>query len=367
MLAAAVLGIAGLTLAVPPMARAGFGPFWGGGAAIQSGACGGGPPAEAMAAGFTTCALYSNFTEQTGADWYPFPFPGNVTTLANWLDAFDNQSNIAWHWSNVGEGTQTAASTISVINDSACGGCQVMSDVLPSGSTAPNEQQSYMSPVEGIYGNATPSNVTTPIGVYWEITYRLNTITNDANIGVGEDDTPFLWNSAGVQNFSLNQETYSSDGYYDADSGYIPWNLVTNSPTPSVKCNGSTPPGFNCYPTVSNYSVANYYTYAYLSTTDGGLTSINNAYGCVFINHTLQSCNSPGSPAGNGYGTGYFNARLFNLLQVVAYPFPGPGPVNYNANGIYVQSIREFSCAGWATGQCNGTTLYNSAGLTYVH
>ncbi len=303
-------------------------------------------PSQAVAAGFTTCAANFDFTASTGTGWQPsqYAFSGNVSTTANWLDCGGSNSALPWH-SFVGS---LPCSQTSIVTDPTYGG-QVMDFNAPGGSTG---QNIYLVNSTNFYSG--PETPGFPNGMYWEATVR-----DDTNSGQGGGGlyTWQVYQTAPALAFNIDMYP---NGNGDQSSGAYPtvpqpggyyWSVSGGTcyivPTP---CNTLIPPG---------WSSITYHKYGFLITTDGS----THMYGCAFIDGVLQGCDV-GNNVTSG-NSGEYAQRNFFILQNDLY-----GTAPFSAVNQYVKYIRVWTCANWATQQCNGSTLVNGPpplGLTYYH
>jgi hypothetical protein len=103
-----------------------------------------------------------------------------------------------------------------------------------------------------------------------------------------------------------------------------------------------------------------YHKYGMLITSDGA----TEVYGCSFVDDRFQGCNAANAAS----DTGMFTSR--NRIIASAGSNAGTAAVNLDLN---IKYINVYTCANWqgangdASHMCNGTTLYNSGGLTYWH
>lgn len=362
-LAIIATGLFAALLILGPQQTNANGPFWAGRSASlpPSGTCGGeSAPAQAVAAGFTTCAANFDWTQSTGASWLPsaFAFSGAVSTTANWLDctAFGTSPTLPFH--NASTPTSLCGpSNIAVATD---GGTQVLQMTNSSNAASGDQNLQISNQVSGGY-SVVPGTFTFPFGAYIEVKYRIVSIVSN-----GDENGPYTWSNGGSSGggyyYGINIETFAN-GFADFDSGggstAFPWVYMSTNPSFS-NCNTNPPPGFVCTPTVSGYAVTQYHRYGLLLTQDGATAQ----YVCYYIDGQLQSCNGPiGSETVGSYsGTpSDFNIRMWMFWQGFNQPSqPGVSQMN-------IQYERVWSCAGFASGNCNGSTLFNTNGLTYWH
>jgi len=327
-----------------------------------TGPCGA-TPAPAALAGFTTCAAFFDFGAATGASWLPTPFSGPPSTLSNWLDLVGNvNSGVPFH---SGQGTTAppiplvAGTNISVAYDSAAGKNVLIEHWLKSYSS----YGCSLSPCAVSISGQTYDRqhaLDFPNAVYIEAVTR--TGPGYASSGQQDDNNFWMWcsgDNAGHNNDSKcleydAAELQMSSGGYGVD-GLINWAggggggfTWTSYSSP---LNTRLPPG---------WSQSAYHKYGLLATSDG----VTSVYVCEWIDDVFQSCvhASPTNPA--AYSIRHFLLAASNGRPATGDSYPTQDVFNY------VQYMGVWACGGWASGQCNGSSLYNSGGgnpLIYWH
>ncbi len=307
-----------------------------------------GVPVEAANAGFTTLA--GN---------YDFSSPAYADPNTNWLDCGDNNNTQIWHTASPGIGsincnihqkvdTLDGSTVMSTVLDatavaSACSGfssgdhrCSVSmmtqndsSRVVTAGF--PHHYMETVTRIEHTYSDTDDI----PSGSVWEWWYP------GATCGTELDNVELSSDKGGFGNDG-------SPDYCDSGNNITAW-------TSYAPNNTKIPSGWS--PTA-------YHKYGMLDTSDGAST----IYLCWFIDDVLQGCNNQGS--NSGLQSQQYVARHFLVTTVYAagdgVPFAGPRVQD-------TKYIRVWTCPTWTstdsspTGMCNGSTLFNSGGLTYWH
>lgn len=312
------------------------------------------PPPQAAAAGFTTLAYNFDFSQSTYA------------TQSNWLDCVGTDTSKPWHVGFPG-GITSLPCNIKQATDPLDSSTVMRLQYLasyssyglgypPSGSGPPpggSPNYNYVSmmgaPNGSVGGSSGHATISFP-DYYIEGTYRLDSTYPTGLINGHNSSGPdglWSWQEPGDAIECEFAEIYgSSNGFGDGGCGN--WhpggshlaNWISYDPSQ----NQHIPPGWN---------VTAYHTYGALYTSDGA-TSIKV---CHYIDNILQTCFEMSPVAGQ------FNQRTWPIIWVGSDVNGGP-LVDTNE---YVKNIHVFSCPNWATQQCNGTTLFNSGGLTYWH
>ena len=281
------------------------------------------PPAAAQAAGFTTLAANYDFTGQTSdgvhpANWYQ--------TLSNWLDCAGASNPV---WQNVGI-NQTTSCEYRIINDNGTA-------VLDMGFTTTDFSNGFAeTQMQQCDSGGSNCSVTFPQGKYVEIVSRVTPGTSSAypanGFGVIYDDPLWSWPSAATGGQEWDFVEMYSGGTVGGQTA----------------CCGGTPANS----IISGYNPNAYNTYGFLYTSDG----TSDSAACIYTNG--QAVNGGGSSACNNFGnigSGDFNARNFLLSTLGPQGTSNGAPAN-NMD-LYIQRIRVWECAGWASGQCNGTVF----------
>jgi hypothetical protein len=293
----------------------------------------GGVPLGAQAAGYTTLAFESDFTQPAYAN------------LSNWLDCAGAASP-QWFLGG-GDGLlPPPCSRISMIND---GGVQVL-DIKFTSADAAN-----LGTVLTTLNRAFTRGVDFPNGAYWEITYRI--------LPAGRDNNPygslvtgfFTWSNSGQIGASRSylendfMETYAS-GCCHAGTVIHVW--------------GAIPPG------QSNFAVAGYglpeyeidqtayHTIAARITQDGA----SNLALCMYVDGQFKNCSDMVSSGNSGVAAitaDQLDER--NLLALQAGPLNST-PVAATID-MLVKDVKVWTCANWKGtlntpgNACNGAVL----------
>jgi hypothetical protein len=286
-------------------------------------------PTEAANAGFTTLAANFDFSQPLYA------------TQSNWLDCVGTNNSLPWHKGSPG-----------VTNTVPCNVHQVVDPV--TGQTVMDLQRllSYNGPPIGVTngeaiqtcsdgGDKWGGTCTAFPYMYLETVYRIDAASTHQNGGVytwqtspgGSSDQPLEFDLGELYN-----TTFGSNGYH---------NYINNNAAFFWDSN----PGDNNLP--PGWSPTTYQKYGMLITSDGR-TSV---MACSFVGDRLQKC----------YNVGAQSPQYANLNWLVAaIGDDATNAINATIN-LYIQYIRVWTCANRTTTTCNGSTLFNSGGLTYWH
>jgi hypothetical protein len=306
------------------------------------------PPAEAAAAGFTTLAANYDFSQPLYA------------TQSNWLDCVGNNTSLPWHVGtpggisatnqicNIHQVTDPANSSLTVLDIKYLGsypsyaaggnGSSTAMQTVTAGGTGQGGITTFAAPngyIEATYriGAITPANSATQDGVWTWIADNLS-----PGFGALEFDIAELWSSGAAD----------ANAYLAPNTGgwnYALWATWDFNCANNAGCTGRLPSGYNS--TV-------YHRYGALFTSNGTASS----FLCGFIDGVYQSCQ-------------YVNAPYLSRSWLIAWIGASNDGVS---SDLYIQNIRVWSCAGWATGNCYGSTLAGPdgpngsvSGLTYWH
>jgi hypothetical protein len=256
-----------------------------------SGSCGAAPvgaaAADATAAGFTTCALYSDWTYGT---------PNSVGTglPSNWLDCGQNggdNPNADWtfgmSWVNQGNTLPCTvggnSSNSNVFEDTDNTGNLALHVLMTAAqlngalntwilSTGP---YTWNTPADDAH-LGTPASWNYPDGIYVEISWE----GSDPNPNVGYGNGIAFWDF-GASAYGSCQANTELDFMEQTGTG----NATFNTHNWSTNCGNNSP---NSYWFSTN--VTSYQTYGWLVTNDGN----NNLAVCIYLNGMRQSCQSMG-------------------------------------------------------------------------
>ena len=273
-------------------------------------------PTEAQAAGFTTLAADYDFSQPLYA------------TQSNWFDCNGSQSSLFWHKGNPGVSMPLPCNVFQTTD----GGNTVMdSEYLTSYNGITSGQFSQV-------GGQTFDNFNKTVSVdfpnmYIETVARIATTYGTPQNSGGPND---VWTWDNTPNHSLEIDVFElyedSGGFGDGGTGSVHWYSYETNNLPG------------------GWSPVGYHKYGALLTSDGATSR----HVCMFVDDLLQGCSN--EPATN------FIVRNWIIMSA------GSNSSNAGANiDMLVQYIRVWSCANWQSSMCNGSTLYNSGGLTYWH
>jgi hypothetical protein len=291
-------------------------------------------PAGAQAAGYTTLAFHSDFTQ---------PF---YTNLSNWLNCAGAASP-QW-WIEGGNGhSPPPCSRISMISD---GGVQVMDMSFTAADAA-----DLATVLTTLNTKSYTQGVDFPNGAYWQATYRVT--------ASGLNGNPFGTGSNAWWTWSDTGQTGTSSSFIEFDflETYATGCCHNDSITHSW---GSSPPGqpgmllagfgTSAYPIDPTL----YHTIAARITQDGS----TNAAMCIYLDGKLQNCKDMVS-SGNT-GTKAITAAQLNQRN---YPVLLVGPLNSTpvaaTMDLLVKDVQIWTCPGWQGplnqpgNPCNGSVL----------
>jgi hypothetical protein len=265
------------------------------------------PPPGAVAAGFTTLAANYDFTQ---------------TLPSNWLDCGTGDgAEHQWYQGVWWAGSPMVPCNVLITTD---GGSQVIDlQWKPSmKSTAANGEALNITTMS----KDTSKVVTFPNNAYYEIEVRYAPTVNNPECGSPLTggwmyNTKFLTGTGSNWEVDIIETYGNCFGSYDgnfAARGYI-WQGTSSLP--------------------AGYDPTQYNKYAVRLTSDG--TAVK---GCSYINNSFISCN------GNA-GADVIGLRNFLILN------NGQGSQTNNAirqTDMFVRHYRVWSCATWATTNCNG-------------
>jgi hypothetical protein len=277
---------------------------------------------------FTTCSANWDFSQPLYA------------TQSNWYDCDGSHPNLLWHQGSAGV-TMRNPCNVHQFND---GGNVVMHyQWLTSydntwGSHYGNGQFNQVGGQTYNNFNHSPS-VTFP-NMYLETVARIARVCDSCAQNSGGPNDVYIWNGDGtleIDVFEINSDTGGVASGGVTNAGFLWGTWISNN----------LPPG---------YKVTDYHKYGALLTSDGATTK----YVCMFVDDRLQKCVSGGA------------ASMTTRSWILASAGSNAGTATQNID-LYVKYVRIWSCPTWqgsdgdASHMCNGSTLYNSGGLTYWH
>jgi hypothetical protein len=311
-------------------------------------------PAPAVAAGFTTCVMNSDWTEATGSDWVPYSV-GSLATRANWLDCSGTANTRGWH-ASVGWGVQVTPCIEAQASDPTYGNLALempwqsawASEYCTGSRALSCETSVTVNPGCNIATPSTcPYGLFYPTNAYFEATYRID-----------YDPPGCCANPAGYWSY-----IYQFPGI-EVDFGEIYSSGKMDSATPTYSgaagCNTSL--AYGCYPWIYNtvpWDMTQYHTYGSLVTTDGA----NSMWICGYVDGSLI----------NGSGGGDTNCVEYNTAPASAwqgYRYPllwGISQGTYSGTmptaNIWYKDARIWSCPAWTPtvpAECYGARFVGS-------
>ena len=301
-------------------------------------------PTGAQAAGFTTLALNSDFTQQLPSNWLggcAVAGSGAPTNLN------DNSTGHSW-WMNLWWMYGYQPCTVAQRIDPAFGGLVLdMPWVVDSANFNQGRGVAVETASWTYDPNATPvvgQAVTFPLNAYFEIVARQTPILPASFFAFNTwtPDAIANQNLAGVEIDIIELDTGNLG---DSEAGAHNFNTALPHPGQFLWV-GKGSPGL---PT--DFDPNQYHKFGMLTTSDGTTLEL-----CSYIDNVFQKCIS----MSGGLTAQEENQRQFLILQ----SFCDSWNYNNSCNGndgitqhLYVKSVRVWSCATWQSTQCNGTGL----------
>jgi hypothetical protein len=305
-------------------------------------------PAPAVAAGYTTCA--ANYDFSTATDFTTNGNTYNFSNIATWLGCSGQNTALWWTSSYNSPGT-APCSDFNIINDSTIG-TNVLDMAFSAADANNSVSATTMSMGNGGWGGATPAQTNNfPQGIYLE--YALEILPADIN--------PYDTNNGGDPKCATHY--CEQFGFFSLDTSgpFNEWDVIesdTGSSGNSAKAYSGGNTDWESYSPAPNNEFS-WHTYGMLLTTDGatGIAKCNYVDG----NHTTSgSASSTGCyEHWDGVGSGFqYAARQYFGLMLGAQEFQecyfgGACAAPTVTQHMHVKYIRIFTCAGWASGQCN--------------
>jgi hypothetical protein len=294
------------------------------------------PPTQAAAAGFTTLAANYDFSQPSYA------------TQSNWLDCGGNNASLIWHWGSPGI-TPVFPCNINQGSDPTTGQTVLDLRYLASyssyGQSGNNNFLSMQTVTKG-GGGAGGTLTASFANAYIESVYRIDAAYSSGGNTSGPDGV-WQWMTNNTIELDYGEIYGSSNGF--GDYGWHNWNTGGGA---GVWVSYDS--GLNHY-IPSGWGPTAYHKYGSLLTSDGATAR----WACAYIDDVLQGCANVGATSAQ------YNDREWLIAWVGAN---NPGPL-VDTN-LYIQYIRVWSCANWATQMCNGSALSNTGGappLIYWH
>lgn len=297
------------------------------------------PPPAAQAAGYTTLAFHSDFSQ---------PF---YATLSNWLDCA-GAANPQWFATGAfGRGAPPCA-RYSIVND---GGTPVL-DMVFTAADAGSGGTALITTND--HGNPFTQGVDFPNGAYWQATFRNNPAAQDGSA------VPFGTHIGAWWTWSDTGQTANSSAFIERDflesyatgcchndTGMVPWNAPSGQGVVVVA-------GFG----LPEYQIDNtvYHTIGARVTQDAG--GANMAI-CSYVDGVFQSCQDTASHGWTGAAaltSSELNARNYPILFVGSQNTSPPVTADMH---MLVKDVQIWTCAGWQGPlnqqghPCNGPVL----------
>jgi hypothetical protein len=332
----------------------------GGGGSV---ACDSGPninstPTPAQNAGFTHCALNADFTSAT----YSNP--------ATFVDNCGATTQFRWYWDQNLSATPMNCSDITMVPDGALS--QVLLLTLPVAEYQAGLNggaHGGMLDFPGVsYDASLPCNAPCfPNEVYIQYTYRTSAVSWDQAGAGGNAHMDTFWVGRGIR----PDGTYTANQWAEFDFAETTGNGRSASPNFGGGDGGECASGANCgYITWFTMDLTQYHTLGILVTSDGSTSY----YKCTFLDGTLLSggggpyLNSP--TACSNLLNAYTDPTVYSQHDnAIAFQMNSFGEPPTQALQYWIKNVQIWECAGWKTGQCNGSALYgpDANGLAYWH
>jgi hypothetical protein len=292
-----------------------------------------------VAAGFTTLALNSDFTQPMPDKWLGgCANPGSGAGVSP--QYFDDGGPHSW-WMNIWWSPTYQACWTAQKQDPAFGGL-----VLDMPWTVDGAYEAVGTVIETAswdYNRKTNTGQarTFPRGSYYEVVARITPSDQRGTYMVLH-----TWGQDGPANGNADVEW----DVMETDADQL---LYYDSAVHNWGNSGSSwilQPWTNLAPG-TNFDATKYNTYALRVTYDGA----SNAVGCTYVNNIFQRC----AALPNGVSAAEQAERNFLVLYTACdyWNLPSGGCKQGMEQHMYVKSVRVWSCADWQTTQCNGTVL----------
>jgi hypothetical protein len=298
-------------------------------------------PPGARAAGFTTLALNSNFTQPMRSGWLGgCPNPGDGATVD-----LSDESGHTW-WQGLWWMPQYLPCNIVQRQDPDFGGLVLVMPWVVDSTNFNGGRGASIETGAWNYGNPNYPNaevVDFPNGHYLEVTARITPVLPAAFWAF------VSWTSQGIAN--QNQAGLEED-VIQLDSGNLPnSDAAIHNWEQGGQGNfvwlGYGPPGLP-----QDFDPKQYHTYGLRATTNGRSIEF-----CSYIDNLFINCTGPGTT----WSTTNASQRVFLNIQSSCDTWNYSGGCNGN-DGItqitYVKSVRVWSCANWQNGDghaCDGS------------
>ena len=300
------------------------------------------PPAQAQAAGFTTCVLCMDFTVPTGGVWINGAAVAGVNAAqpSTWLDCAGAASPLAWHYARYlggNKGTVASGMPCPDITGDGAGNSQVLHIVMPP-TTVDNANGFEL------WDNNAGQSVMIPTNSYFEVTYWIQSFPAGAySTGPftgGEGEIP------AAQHNHLEFDAFEIDT--NTVGGQSSCEHVWLSGLAGMACNwyATNPPHFSGYDPTSGY-----HAIGMRITSDGSTT----LYKCMWIDNVFQSCVTGTVSGSPGNFTAAQLSDASSRMETLFHPAGGPlrGRTTTTDMVTYTKSLRVWACTNWRTTACS--------------
>lgn len=303
-------------------------------------------PASAAAAGFTTLALNSDFTQQLPSNWLGgCPVAGNGADVTPFNT--DDKRHTWWlniWWANTHEPCNTVQ-----VQDPTFGGLvldmpwEVDSNAAKIGTQLQSQAQ------DGV------TSIDFPPNMYLEYTVRVTPLGDRSHGPLAALNT---WSAnAGVR--------FTEAAGYEVDVSETSGNFLPGYDAAIHNWGGGTSAftwcQFNCgapRPDLSQFDWGQYHTWGARLTSDGTSAAVM----CSYIDNVFIGCQdmhpvASFGPDKYGHWGNNFTQRLFLILVHACEPWNHACLPNGTKQHMYVKSVRVWSCPTWQTTLCNRPVL----------
>jgi hypothetical protein len=292
-------------------------------------------PAGAAAAGFTTLALNSDFTQQLPTNWLG-GCPNGPDGLPNRLS--DNTGHI-W-WNNIWWAPTNSACNVTQRKDPHYGGLVLdipwlvakadsAAKTLQTGSwdydASKGIGEVHSFPKNAYYEQIAQSTPNAPSNGFNMITWGVGGMRNQSQAGIEWDV---------VETSGSDSRMYDSAVHNWGAGGTTSWIWTSDQ----------------LRQTFPNYDASKYHTFGLRTTSDG-----TNDAACGYVDNVLINC----VPLPGGLTDAEKTEREFVLMGLFCFPqnYNGSCPLEGQVAHMLVKSVRVWSCKDWQTSQCNGPVL----------
>jgi hypothetical protein len=291
-------------------------------------------PTAAQNAGFTTLAANFDFSQ---------PF---YASQSNWLDCGNTGGPQTWHSGEPG-----------IPSGLPCNVFQGADPVTGDTTMIFTYLQSYDGSGDGLAHNVSMQTTANNGGagsltfpnMYLEVVSRMDGIFSGGTFGSGVAEAVWTWatNSGPIEiDVWENSVCCGPNGISNGNAD----NWANKAPSGIRWANYSN----NNLP--AGYKITDYHKYGALLTSDGQTKT----FVCLFVDDILQA------PCADMLvnDAAHYLERNWLIMSMGNADTAHAGGHTYH---MYNKSVRVYSCDRWQSAMCNGSTLFNSGGLTYWH